>query len=47
VAGARVTFRREPHWFPYRGRTYRALRRLNRAWFSPGLGAKLRALFER
>jgi len=47
VAGARITFRREPHWFPYRGRTYHAFRWLNRTWFSPGFGAKLRALFGR
>jgi acyl-CoA reductase-like NAD-dependent aldehyde dehydrogenase len=44
VAGARVTFRREPHWFPYRPRTYRVFRRWMDLWFTPGLRGKLRAL---
>jgi len=41
---AAIRFRREPFWFPYRARTYRAARRLLGAWFAPGLRAKLRAL---
>ncbi len=45
VATSRIRFRREPFWFPYRARTYRAARRLLGAWFAPGLGAKVRALF--
>ncbi|HET7038615.1 MAG TPA: aldehyde dehydrogenase family protein, partial [Gemmatimonadales bacterium] len=44
VAGARLTLRREPYWFPYSPAHSRAMRRLLRVWFSPGLGAKLRAL---
>lgn len=47
VADARVTLRREFYWFPYRPRYADLLRRLLRTWFSPGLGAKLRALLGR
>jgi acyl-CoA reductase-like NAD-dependent aldehyde dehydrogenase len=47
VAGARVTFRREPHWFPYRPRTYRVFRRWMDLWFTPGVSGKLRALIGR
>jgi succinate-semialdehyde dehydrogenase/glutarate-semialdehyde dehydrogenase len=47
VAGARVTFRREPHWFPYRPRTYRLFRRWVELWFTPGVRGKLRALLGR
>jgi acyl-CoA reductase-like NAD-dependent aldehyde dehydrogenase len=45
VAGARVTFPREPHWFPYRPRDVVALRRLLKAWYTPGMGARVRGMF--
>ncbi len=47
VAGARLTFRREPQWFPYRPRDVALARRLLAAWYAPGLVAKLRALLGR
>ena len=45
VTGARVTFAREPHWFPYRPRDVAALRRVMRVGFRPGVVGRLRALF--
>jgi acyl-CoA reductase-like NAD-dependent aldehyde dehydrogenase len=47
VTGARVTFPREPHWFPYRPRDVTALRALLRVWFRPGVVGRVRALFGR
>ena len=47
VAGARLTFPREPQWFPYRPRDVALARRLLAAWYAPGLAAKLRALVGR
>jgi delta 1-pyrroline-5-carboxylate dehydrogenase len=47
VAGARLAFPREPHWFPYRPRDVALARRLLAAWYAPGLAAKLRALLGR
>jgi len=47
VTGARITFRREPHWFPYRPRDITGLRILLRVWFRPGLLGKARALLGR
>jgi acyl-CoA reductase-like NAD-dependent aldehyde dehydrogenase len=44
VVGARLTFRREPHWFPYRPRDVALAGRLMAAWYVPGLAAKLRCL---
>jgi acyl-CoA reductase-like NAD-dependent aldehyde dehydrogenase len=47
VTGARVTFAREPHWFPYRPRDVRGIRLLIRLGFRPGLLGRLRAVFGR
>jgi len=47
VTGARLTFSREPHWFPYRPRDVAGLRVLLRVWFRPGVIGRLRALFGR
>jgi acyl-CoA reductase-like NAD-dependent aldehyde dehydrogenase len=44
VTGARVTFAREPHWFPYRARDLRVMRALVRMGFRPGIVGRLRAL---
>jgi len=45
VTGARLTFAREPHWFPYRPRDVAVLRAVMRIWFRPGLAGRIRALF--
>ncbi|MDH3497740.1 MAG: aldehyde dehydrogenase family protein [Gemmatimonadota bacterium] len=42
VAGARVTFKREPQWFPYRPGDVGLMRRWLALWFTPGLTAKVR-----
>jgi len=47
VTDARVTFSREPHWFPYRPRDVAGLRVLLRLWFRPGVVGRVRALFGR
>jgi acyl-CoA reductase-like NAD-dependent aldehyde dehydrogenase len=47
VVGARVTFTREPQWYPYRPRLVGLARRLLAVWYAPGLWAKLRALLAR
>lgn len=47
VTGARLTFSREPHWFPYRPSDVAALRALLRVWFRPGVAGRIRALFGR
>jgi acyl-CoA reductase-like NAD-dependent aldehyde dehydrogenase len=44
VTGARVTFAREPHWFPYRPRGVAALRAVMRIWFRPGVVGRLRGM---
>jgi hypothetical protein len=41
VVGARVTFAREPQWYPYRPRLVGLARRLLAAWYAPGLWAKV------
>jgi acyl-CoA reductase-like NAD-dependent aldehyde dehydrogenase len=43
VAGTRIAFRRELHWFPYRPRDVAVVRRLVATWYAPGIGAKVRA----
>jgi len=47
VTGARWTFPREPHWFPYRPRDVAVLRALVRVWLRPGVIGRLRGLFGR
>jgi len=47
VTGARVTFAREPHWFPYRPRDVTVLRTLVRVWLRPGVLGRVRGLFGR
>jgi hypothetical protein len=47
VTGARVTFAREPHWFPYRPRDVAVLRTLVRVWLRPGVLGRVRGLFGR
>lgn len=46
VTGARLTFAREPYWFPYRRRDVRRMRLLLRLGFRPGLLGRFRSLFE-
>jgi acyl-CoA reductase-like NAD-dependent aldehyde dehydrogenase len=45
VTGARITFSREPHWFPYRSRNLKAMRALVRLGFHPGVVSRIRAFF--
>jgi hypothetical protein len=47
VTGTRLSFAREPHWFPYHPRDVAALRALVRVWLRPGVVGRLRGLFGR
>jgi len=44
VTGARITFAREPHWFPYRPRDVQGIRFFMRLGFRPGVLGRLRSL---
>jgi acyl-CoA reductase-like NAD-dependent aldehyde dehydrogenase len=45
VAGTRVALPRELYWFQYRPRDVALARRFLAAWYAPGIGSKMRAIF--